>query len=130
MRLTEHRARHLPLPKSGQRFTFCNEVRGFGVRCTPGGRSYIVQVRYNGRKPRITLGPVGTLPFVGPADAPGARDLAIAAITAARRGERPDLAVGRRKQPAGLTVAQVWKAYSDAPRGAEQHLSDSRHQLR
>src|SRR5262249_48546075 len=114
MKLTEHRARRLPLPKCGQRFAFCGEVKGFGVRCTSGGRAYIVQLRHNGRKIRITLGPVGTLPFAGPAYAPGARDLAITAITAARRGEDPYLALGQRRQPAGLTIAQVWAAYQEA----------------
>jgi integrase len=121
MRLTEFRASRLPLPKTDvpngapkQRFTFCSDIKGFGVRCTPGGRAYIVQLRHNGRKIRITLGPVGTLPFEGPAHAPGARDLAITAITAARRGEDPYLAIGQRKQPAGLTMAQLWAAYQDA----------------
>jgi len=114
MRLTENRSLHLPRPKAGQRFTFCDQIKGFGVRCTPGARTYVVQLRHNGRKVRITLGPVGTLPFVGPAHAPGARDLAIAALTAARRGEDPDLAIGRRRQPAGLTIAQVWAAYKEA----------------
>jgi hypothetical protein len=75
---------------------------------------YTGRPRYNGRKLRIKLGPVGTLPFVGPADAPGARDLAIAAITAARRGENPSIAIGVRKQPEGLTLAQVWAAYKKA----------------
>jgi hypothetical protein len=74
-KLTAHRARNLPPPESGQHFTFCSEVKGFGVRCTPGDRSYIVQPRFKGRKPRITLGRVDMLPFEGPADAPGARDL-------------------------------------------------------
>lgn len=114
MKLTEHRARHLTLPKSGQRLTFCDEVKGFGVRCTPGARTYVVQLRHNGRKLRLTLGPVGTLPFAGPTHAPGARDLAIAAITAARRGEDPRIAIGQRRQPAGLTLAQVWAAYTEA----------------
>jgi integrase len=114
MKLTENRSLHLPLPKSGQRFTFCDQVKGFGVRCTPGARTYIVQVRYNDRKLRIKLGPVGTLPFEGPAHAPGARDLAITALTAAGRGEDPHIAIGRRRQPAGLTIAQVWAAYKAA----------------
>src|SRR5262249_50020395 len=50
----------------------------------------------------------------GPAHAPGARGLAITAITAARRGEDPYLAIGQRKQPAGLTAAQLWAAYAQA----------------
>jgi integrase len=115
-RLTESRARRLPLSPSDAEdlFTFCSEVKGLGVRCSPNVRSYFVQLVWNGSKRRITLGPVGTLPFEGPAHAPGARDLAIAALTAARRGEDPYLAIGQRKQPAGLTVAQLWAAYQQA----------------
>jgi hypothetical protein len=37
MKLTEQRSRNLPLPATGQSLTFCDEVKGFGVRCTPGG---------------------------------------------------------------------------------------------
>jgi integrase len=114
MKLTEARARKLPLPKIGSTFTFCDEVKGFGVRCSPGARSYVVQYRDNGRKQRLTLGRVGILPFVGPADAPGARDLALTALSAARRGEDPRVAVGRVRAPHGLTLAALWKAYQDA----------------
>ena len=116
-RLTEYRALRLPLPPSdaaNDLFTFCSEVKGFGVRCSPRMRSYFVQPRWNGGKPRITLGTVGVLPFEGPAHAPGAKDLAIAALTAARRGEDPRVAIGQRKQPAGITVAELWRAYEDA----------------
>lgn len=114
MKLTEARARKLPLPKTGSTFTFCDEVKGFAVRCSPGARSYIVQYRDHGRKQRLTLGRVGILPFVGPANAPGARDLALTALSAARRGEDPRVAIGRVRAPKGLSLAALWKAYQDA----------------
>jgi integrase len=113
-RLTESRARRLKLPQTGQRFSFCDEVKGFGVRLTPGSRSYIVQCRYNGRKLRLTLGPVGTLPFEGPPLAPGARDLALAALNATRRDEDPRIAIGRAKSAQGITLADLWTAYVEA----------------
>src|SRR5215218_9031780 len=95
-RLTETRAARAPLPASGQSFLWCSEVRGFGCRLTPGARSWIVQVRKpDGSKKRITLGAVGTLPVEGPPDAPGARDLAMAALNAARRGEDSAASMGR-----------------------------------
>ena len=114
-RLTETRVLRRKLPAPGkQTFDWCSEVKGFGARYTSGSRSYIVQLRHNGRRPRLTLGPVGAMPFEGPPHAPGARDLAIAALAAARRGEDPHAAINRSKQPAGMTVAQLWAAYQEA----------------
>ena len=89
-------------------------MKGFGVRCTATTRTYIVQPRYNGRKLRINLGTVGVTPFEGPPNAPGARDLAITALAAARRGDDPRAAIGQRKQPDGITLADVWAAYCEA----------------
>ena len=64
--------------------------------------------------------PVGVLPFEGPPHAPGARDLALAAINAARRGEDPRTAIGRVKAPEaaevpkGPTLNDIWDAYEAA----------------
>jgi hypothetical protein len=60
-----------------------------------GVRSWIVQLRYQGKTHRITLGPVGVLPFEGPEHAPGAVDLARIALNAARRGDDPKVTPGR-----------------------------------
>jgi integrase len=61
---------------------------------------------------------VGVLPFEGPtAFAPGARDLAVAAINAARRGEDPRTAIGKAKAvetTTGSTLNDVWVAYEAA----------------
>jgi integrase len=114
-RLTETRALRATLPESGQRFLWCSEIRGFGCRLlSTGVRSWVVQVRHRGKSPRITLGKVGVLPFEGPPDHPGAVDLARAALNAARRGEDPKRAIGRVKNPRGVTLADLWQAYRDA----------------
>jgi integrase len=113
-KLTEARALRHKLPPPGeQEFLWCSEVKGFAARLTSGSRSYIVQPHYQGRKPRLTLGPVGVTPFIGTPAAPGARDLALIALNAARQGEDPWEAIGRRRSPE-LTVAQLWGAYKDA----------------
>src|SRR5215204_6582239 len=114
-RLTQTRAERAPLPASGQSFLWCSEVRGFGCRLTPGARSWIVQVRKpDGSKKRITLGAVGTLPVEGPPDAPGARDLAMAALNAARRGEDSAASIGRKRSPTGTTLNAAWDLYEAA----------------
>ena len=112
-RLTETRALRFPLPASGQTLKWCSEVRGFGVRLTPTTRSYIVQVRSGKLKPRITLGRVGVLPIEGPPDQPGARDLAVAAINAARRGDDPRIAIGRLAAKL-VTLDDIWTSYENA----------------
>jgi integrase len=114
-RLTETRALRTTLPRSGQAFIWCSEISGFGCRLLPSGvRSWVVQLRYSGKVHRITLGALNVLPFEGPPHAPGARDLAITALNAARRGDNPKLAIGRAKQPKGATLADLWKAYEAA----------------
>lgn len=114
-RLTETRALRTTLPRTGQRLIWCSEISGFGCRImASGARAWIVQLRHHGKSHRITLGPVGTLSFEGPPHAPGAADLARAALNAARRGDDPKLAVGRAKHPQGVTLADVWDAYGKA----------------
>jgi integrase len=114
-RLTETRALRATLPRSGQAFIWCSEVRGFGCRLLATGvRSWVVQVRYQGKAKRITLGPVGTLAFEGPPDSPGALDLARAALNAGRRSEDPKRAIGRTRNPRGITLGELWAAYATA----------------
>jgi integrase len=67
---------------------------------------------YAGKKPRITLGSVGVMPFEGPPDRPGAKNLALAAINAARSGTDPREAIGIRQQT--MTLAEVWSQYEAA----------------
>jgi integrase len=114
-RLTETRALRTTLPQTGQLLIWCSEISGFGCRLLPSGvRSWIVQCRYQGKSHRLTLGPVGVLPFEGPEHAPGAVDLARLALNAARRGDDPKLAIGRAKHPQGATLGEIWAAYCAA----------------
>ena len=85
-RLTQPRPARA-LPATGQRFLWCSEVQGFGVPPDPDGADMGRPVQGHGRTVRHTLGRVGTLPFEGPPDAPGAEDLALAALNATRRGD-------------------------------------------
>ncbi len=43
MKLTKTAVEKLPLPASGQYFVWDKSLKGFGVRLTPGGRTYVVQ---------------------------------------------------------------------------------------
>lgn len=118
-RLTKHRAeRDIPEAiKRGARSGFlrCSEIRGFCVRVTDkGARAYCVEVTESGKSKLHTLGPVGVLAFEGPADEPGARDLAIAALAASRRGGDAKLAIGKKKAPQGMTLNEVWAEYEKA----------------
>jgi integrase len=119
-RLTETRAKRAKLPEKGLKIDWCSEIKTFGARYTPGSRTWVVQPRCaDGTRPMIALGPVGTLPFEGPPDAPGAKDLALAAINAARRGEDPRIAIGKKKSASeeaakGLTLDDIWQQYVEA----------------
>ena len=46
--LTDSRAARLKLPESGQKYEWDSKLSGFGVRLTPGARSWFVQGRYEG----------------------------------------------------------------------------------
>ena len=48
-----------PCPEEGQLFLRDSEVKGFGVRLTPGGKSFIVEKRIAGQVKRITIGGYG-----------------------------------------------------------------------
>ncbi len=113
-RLTETRALRSKLPTEEEREKNerCSELTGFAAPILfTGHRSYTVTPRGHSR---ITIGKVGVFPFEGPADAPGARDLALIAINAARNGQDPKAAIKRARMPRGLTFAGLWKAYEEA----------------
>lgn len=116
-RLTETRARTAAVNPKGIAWVWCSEIKGFGVRVVPSGvRSWIVQGRHNGKPFRITLGRVGVLALNGPEDRPGAAELAVLALNAARRGDDPSAAVGRITGPVveRTTVADLWEAFRAA----------------
>jgi integrase len=61
MKLTKAVVESSALPEQGQKFLWDSEVRGFGVRLHPSGRTYIVQGRVNGVERRVSLGRHGVI---------------------------------------------------------------------
>jgi integrase len=104
-KLTKKEVDKLPLPQTGQVFIWDSELKGFGVRLTPKGISYIVQARVNGQTRRVTIGKHG--PF-----APDkARKQALEHLHNMSKGIDPTLEK-RRKKVQGVTLEDVVKAYT------------------
>ena len=61
MKLTKTIIENSNLPLKGQHFLWDSELKGFGVRLTPGGRAYIAQGRVNGVNRRVSLGKHGVI---------------------------------------------------------------------
>ena len=61
MRLTKPAIDRISPPESGQAFYFDDSLKGFGLRVTPGSKTFIVDKRIDGKKKRITLGRYGEL---------------------------------------------------------------------
>ena len=56
-RLTDTAVKALPAPDSGNRITYDDEIKGFGVRVTSAGaRAFVLNYRTGGRERRITIG--------------------------------------------------------------------------
>ena len=70
-------------PPSGQLFLRDDELRGFGVRITPGSKSFIVEREIHGRVKRLTIGRYGILTVEQ------ARDLARTKIGEIAAGKDP-----------------------------------------
>lgn len=61
MKLTKKIVEGESLPEKGQCFLWDSETRGFGIRLTPTGRTYIAQGRVNGVTRRVSLGRHGII---------------------------------------------------------------------
>lgn len=56
-RLTDRLVKTLPSPATGNKITYCNELKGFGCRVTSAGaKSFVLNYRVNGRERRLTIG--------------------------------------------------------------------------
>lgn len=53
--LTKTRVDAIPHPQSGQKLYWDSELSGFGVRVTPGSKTYFVEARVDGRTSRVSL---------------------------------------------------------------------------
>ncbi|OPL16336.1 MAG: hypothetical protein AVO38_08280 [delta proteobacterium ML8_D] len=61
MKLTKAEIESAKLPEKGQKILWDSELKGLGVRLTPGTRTYIVQARVNGKSRRVSLGRHGVI---------------------------------------------------------------------
>lgn len=61
MKITKTSLDALPLPASGQKLIYDDDLKGFGVRLTPGSKTYFVQGRVNNQSRRISLGKHGVI---------------------------------------------------------------------
>jgi integrase len=116
-KLTKRTVDSIKHPKEGQQFYWDRELPGFGLRVTPGSKSYIVQDRVAGRTVRATIGPHGTFT---PEEA---RNEAKAKLGDLSRGI--DLIHVARKQEAhGVTLREAYDAYIASRALAENTLRD------
>jgi len=60
-RLTKNFVERLESPEVGQQLYFDDSLKGFGVRLTPGAKTYIVQSRAGGKVRRVKIGRHGVL---------------------------------------------------------------------
>jgi integrase len=109
MKLTKPIVENSILPAKGQKFLWDSEVKGFGVRLHPSGRTYIVQGRVNGIDRRVSLGRHGILTIQE------ARKKAKTQLADMLAGIDP--AVEKKKSIAfGLTLQQLADKYIEARR--------------
>lgn len=107
----------IPHPESGQCLYWDSELRGFGVRVTPGSKVYIVQKRVKGKTKRVKLGEHGVL------TPDEARKEAIRHIAEMNKGEDPNQRK-KEERARAKTLEDVWSDYKEERklRPATQYL--------
>jgi len=105
MKLTKTTVEKLSLPDSGQKLVWDSEMKGFGIRLTPTGRTYIAQARVKGRTRRVSLGQHGII------TADKARDKALKALSDMKVEGKDPTAEKKRQKAKTVTLAEVAEAY-------------------
>ena len=103
-RLTNSFVSTLPFPDKGQVFYRDSSLPGFGLRVTPGSRTYIVEARVNGVVRRITLGDHRKM------TASTAKAKALKLLAQMAAGKDPTAERAKRKI-AGVTLQEVLERY-------------------
>lgn len=102
--LTNDNINQLKLPESGQRFVWDTKTRGFGVRLTPKGKTFICQGQVNAKDRRVKIGEWGIFAV------PEARKKAKQYLQDMANGIDPNEAK-RRKIAESITLEQVAEDY-------------------
>ncbi|MBW2600191.1 MAG: integrase arm-type DNA-binding domain-containing protein [Deltaproteobacteria bacterium] len=117
VKLTKSVVENIKLPGKGQIFLWDSELKGFGVRCTPTARTYIVQGRVStpsGTKDRrVTLGRHGVLTVLQ------ARHKAQAELVKLSEGKDPSTE-SKRLHDEAVTLGQVVEAYLNDRRSLKE----------
>ncbi len=106
MKLTKTTITALTVPAGkDQVFFWCDDIQGFGVRCTANGaKSFIVQRSIQGRTRRFTLGQFGIMPIAK------ARTEALKTLAQMHAGEDPQVAK-RKAQAQTETLRELMDDY-------------------
>jgi integrase len=106
MKISDQTVKAAKAPGSGQTITWDDNVKGFGLRITPGGaKSFIFNYRINGRSRRMTIGQYPTWSVAA------ARKWARELSKAVDRGDDP---MGARHEARGApTVKDLCRRYED-----------------
>lgn len=103
-KLTKKVVDGLELPETGQRFIWDTELKGFGLRLTPTGMTYVAQARVNGKTRRTKVGKHG--PFTVDEARKKARDI----LRDMAHGVDPSMEKAKNKA-LSVTLKQVADAY-------------------
>ncbi len=119
MKITKATISRLNVPDGkAERFEFCDDLPGFGVRLRAGGsRVFVAQFRVNGRQRRMTLGSLAVV------DLDAARQRAREVLAMAALGRDPSAEQAEAKAEAAVTVRSVLPAYFDHARARQRPAS-------
>lgn len=110
MKLTRAAVDRIAPEPSKQKLVWDTEIRGFGVRVSPGGaKSYIIQRRVNGKERRVTIGRAGDI------SAEAARRKALSLAAQFLDGKDP-VVEKRRQAVRSVTLRQAFDDYIMAPK--------------
>lgn len=110
MKLTKGAVERIVPPETGQRLIWDTELRGFGLRVSPGGaRAYIMQRKVNGRDRRVTIGRAEDM------STENARKAALRLAAQFAEGKDP-VAEKRRQKARQITLRDAFDAYAKAPK--------------
>ena len=112
IKLTKSSVDGMQCPQDGQVIVYDSKLPGFGVRLTPGSKTYIAQARVEGKVVRVKLG------VHGPITAEQARQLAQIQLGSMATGINPNVEKERRKIKA-MTLAELYGFFRAA---REPHL--------
>lgn len=121
--LTKSFVERLPKPPSGlQRFEWDDSIKGFGVRLTPGSRTFVLDRKFNGRTIRLSIGRFPEW------SVQAARDRARELIVMMDKGIDPRQEAKKQAEE-GVTLATVFEQFLSERQLKERTKTDYRRYL-